>query len=635
MSTRLEKLMFTVGLINQISGPVNQIMADIDELTRHTTAGFLRIGFGMAGLAGAGRVLDGLLDPVKEMQEALGEVKSLSVIDETLSKLENAGLRYSIKYGESAAEFVSASYDIQSAIDGLAGDDLSIFTNASAVLAKGTKSDVATITNYMGTMYGIFQETANEMGKAQWVEQLAGQTASAVKMFKTTGAEMSSAFSVLGAEAQSNGVALGEQLSILGTLQATMSGSEAGTKYKAFLSGVGKAQDALGLSFTDSHGRLLPMVDVLGAIKGKFGEIDTVAEGDVLKKAFGTGEAVSLIKLLMKNTDGLADSINELNHVTGMDKAIQMANDMTHSWDRMGAGITAVKIKIGTALLPVLNPLMNLMADGTETLVRWSVMFPNITRVIGLATVAVLGIVAAISLLTILGGVILLMKAASIGAGIGAVALKALSMGFLTATWGALKFGAALLLNPITWIVLGIVSLVGSLVWLSSNWGTAMGWITEKWQWFKGIIENNAFLSFVFAPLMAAAGIVGFMIDNFDKIPQWFEHFKNWLSGLNLFSIIGDGVDWLVDKINLIPGIDIGGGESLSVTAKNERDAIRASVPSLQRQAINKVPKGGLLNQISNATNNNGGANTNNLTVHTTQKVDAFFLENQLAMATS
>ena len=410
MSTKLEKLMFSVALIDKVSGPVNKIMRDIDELTKHTTAGFLRVGLGMAGLAGAGRVLDGVLDPVKEMKEALGEVKSLGVIDETLSKLENAGLRYSIKYGESAAEFVSASYDIQSAIAGLSGDDLSTFTTASAVLAKGTKSDVATITNYMGTMYGIFQNTADEMGKARWVEQLAGQTASAVQMFKTTGAEMSSAFTTLGAEAQSSGVSLGEQLSILGTLQATMSGSEAGTKYKAFLGGVGKAQDALGMSFTDSHGKMLPMVEILGAIKGKFGDIDTVAKSDMLKKAFGTTEAVSLIKLLMQNTDGLGDSINKLNNVTGMDQAIQMAEDMTHSWDRLGAGVTALKIKIGSALLPVLNPLMDMMANGTETLVRWSVMFPNITRAIGFATLAVLGIVAAISGFTILGGVVLLMK---------------------------------------------------------------------------------------------------------------------------------------------------------------------------------------------------------------------------------
>ena len=37
---------------------------------------------------------------------------------------------------------------------------------------------------------------------------------------------------------------------------AFMSGSEAGTKYKAFLSGVGSAQKELGLKFTDKSGNM-------------------------------------------------------------------------------------------------------------------------------------------------------------------------------------------------------------------------------------------------------------------------------------------------------------------------------------------------------------------------------------------
>ncbi len=97
-------------------------------------------------------------------------------------------------------------------------------------MAKGTKSDASTATNYLGTMYGIYQDNANAVGKTQWVEQLAGQTATAVKMFKTNGNEMSGAFTSLGASAQSHGVDMAESMAVLGQLQATMSGSEAGTK---------------------------------------------------------------------------------------------------------------------------------------------------------------------------------------------------------------------------------------------------------------------------------------------------------------------------------------------------------------------------------------------------------------------
>lgn len=158
------------------------------------------------------------------------------------------------------------------------------------------------------------------MGKGTWVELVAGQTASAVQMFKTTGAEMSSAFTSVGANATSAGIAMSEQMAILGTLQATMSGSEAGTKYKAFLAGVAKAQDKLNLSFTDSQGQMLPMLDILDKLKGQYGDTLSVAEAADLKKAFGSEEAVSMIKLLMADTDGLASSIETLGNVQGMSK---------------------------------------------------------------------------------------------------------------------------------------------------------------------------------------------------------------------------------------------------------------------------------------------------------------------------
>ncbi|MBF4248875.1 phage tail tape measure protein, partial [Vibrio anguillarum] len=200
--------------------------------------------------------------------------------------------------------FVAASYDIQSAIAGLDGNELSQFTKASGVLAAATKADTGTITSYMGTMYGIFKNQAEEMGKGAWVEEVAGMTASAVQMFKTTGSEMSSAFTSVGANATSAGIAMSEQMAILGTLQATMSGSEAGTKYKSFLAGVGAAQQKLNLGFTDSQGKMLPMLDILDKLKGKLGDTLDVAESDELKKAFGSDEAVSLIKLLMADTQG-------------------------------------------------------------------------------------------------------------------------------------------------------------------------------------------------------------------------------------------------------------------------------------------------------------------------------------------
>ncbi|WP_245555338.1 phage tail tape measure protein [Hahella ganghwensis] len=668
----MEKLMFTVGLIDQASGTAGKIQHRIDQLTRTATSGFLQVGAGAAGLLATGAALESILSPAIAMDHALNEVKSLGVVERDLKTLEATALRFSIRYGEVADEVVRSSYDIQSAIAGLTGHELARFTEASGVLAKATKSNADTITDYMGTMYGIFQQTADRMGKAQWVDMLTGQTAHAVQMFKTTGAEMARAFANLGAEAQSHGVAMAEQMAILGTLQATMSGSEAGTKYRAFLAGVGKAQDELGLSFTDSAGRLLPMVEILDRIQGRFGDLDTVAKSDALKNAFGSQEAVGLIKLLIQNTDGLAGSLDRLGAVTGMDKAREMAQAMVDPWQQWAAGVTAVKISLGRALLPILQPVLMSLTEGADTITRWTQLFPNLTRVVAIGVLTITGLVAAVSAFALIAGVaklalagwqtlmlvgtgiikawqlalavargaLFLFQIASFLAAGGFAALSAGLAGVITATWA---FTAALLANPITWIVLGVVALIGALAALVIYWDevkvmavTALTYITDKWQWLRGVIEDNAFLRFAFAPLLAAVDLVDSLIKAFAKIPQWWDQFKTWFDQVNPFAGLGNGIDWVTEKLNKLPGLDFAPQDDIEITEKirQERDAITAAVPRLQTSQPGQVPSGGLLQHITQATTHqNQGVTVEKLEVNTTQPVNGFLLADELAMA--
>ncbi len=448
-ATWLEKLKFhiqvedfaskTIGKISKsLHGMHDDLNRKFQNFTQGMQAGMGRIQSGAMGLMASGAGLYGFLKPVYEMQDALGEVRSLGVAESELLRLKKVASDFSIAYGTSATDFVRSSYDIQSAIAGLNQGELAKFTQASNLLAKATKADASTVTAYMGTMYGIFSEQANAMGKAQWVEQLTGQTATAVKLFKTTGAEMSSAFTSLGANAQSAGVGLSEQIAILGSLQATMSGSEAGTKYKSFLAGIGKAQDELGLSFTDSQGRMLPMLDILDKLKGKFGSTLDVAESDALKKAFGSDEAVSLVKLLMNQTDGLRTSMQRLGDVRGMEQAERMAKSMTNPWERLGAVTTDLRRSFGELLLPTINTLLTKMNNGLATLKGWSEEYPNIARWVGYAAVGLLGFAAAVSL-------------GSMAMGVGQVALTGLkfALGFLTSKFliitgviGGVAYGA-------------------------------------------------------------------------------------------------------------------------------------------------------------------------------------------------
>ena len=552
-----QSLMFTVGMIDQITKPIAKISNSLNGLTNDYQAGTMKMASGVAGIAGAGFALQNALMPAIEMDRALGEVSSLGVRESALKQLTDTSYQFALKYGKSSTEFVKSSYDIQSAIAGLNDADLSAFTLSSNVLATATKSDAGTITNYMGTMYGIFKNQANEMGKGEWVEQLTGMTATAVQAFKTTGTEMSGAFTAIGAQATSAGISMNEQMAILGTLQATMSGSEAGTKYKSFLAGVGKAQDALNLTFTDSQGAMLPMVDILNQIKGKYGETIDVAEGDELKKAFGSAEAVATINLLMNDIDGLGKSINDLGDVTGMQQAEKMAMAMTDQTERLGQSWYVIRAAWGSAILPVFNDFVGLIADMGTSVVWFTEAFPNLTKWIGYAAVGVLGLVAAGGLFTLMMGLgKMAMVAWAVGGKVATAALWLFGLEAKKSTASMFGLNIVMAANPIGLIVLGIVAAiaaVGALIYYWDDLKATMG----EWGWIKAI--------------------VGVFTSVWSTVKSLFTSYLNW---------------W-IDKINMLPGVDI---ELISSGSNASTSSIDAIEP-----IRSKAEKGGITQQISNA----------------------------------
>lgn len=524
--------MMVIGLVDQVTKPLAGITNEINGAMSAAEKGMEQAAKGGAGLWATGVAIQNALMPAIEMDRKLGEVKSLGVTDEALKQLQQTALKFASDYGKSATEFVGASYDIQSAIAGLTGEELSQFTKASGVLAAATKADTATITSYMGTMYGIFKNQAEEMGKAAWVEDVAGMTASAVQMFKTTGMEMSSAFTSVGANATAAGIAMSEQMAILGTLQSTMSGSEAGTKYKAFLAGVGGAQDKLNLSFVDAQGKMLPMLDILEKLQGKFGDTLDVAESDELKKAFGSDEAVSLIKLLMADTQGLAASIDSLGQTKGMGKAEQMAAAMTDQSHRLEASWFAIRTAAFSMVLPAFNAVTGSIADGLMWLTSMTSEYPVLTEVLSYAAIGALSLGGVVASLSLVMGIAKMMAGGwAVTTAVLSGVFKVLRISTIAMTAATWLFNAALWANPITWIIAGIVALVAA---------------------------------------------VGAMI-------YWWDEIKASFADTTWFKIIAAAIDGVIEMLNMIPGINIEwrAGELPDVPVPETQPAIAKAVPVL------------------------------------------------------
>ncbi|MDW1958030.1 phage tail tape measure protein [Vibrio sp. 661] len=582
-----EALRFQVGLIDQISKPLGNIQRNLNDVTNTYRQGTHTMMAGAAGMVGAGFALQQALMPAIEMDRALGEVKSLGVADDQLKTLTQTAMKFSVEYGKSATEFVAASYDIKSAMGDMTGDELAGVTRSSAILAAATKADTATITNYMGTMYSVFKDQADRIGKDNWAEQVAGMTAKSVERFKTTGQGMSDAFKGVGALGKTHGVAIQEQMAVLGLLQGSMTGSEAGTRYKAFMNGVVKAQDKLGMSFTDSNGKMLPMFDILSKLRNQFGDLDSL-EIDQIKQAFGSDEAVLLITDLIGKTNELQSSVKDLNDASNLNTAINMAGAMTDQWERLEQGVFAVRTAFGAALLPSLLPVISSLADGAIEIIEWTEMFPNLTKYIGFAAMAILGAAAAGGAFTLMMGVgkqvmatyMLTMKMFT---GVNFLLTK----GMAALRVAMLAVNIAMMANPIGFIagaVVAAIAAVGALIFywddLKASFGDTTwfqvleGAITLITLPFRAMFEFiKAGWQWVMSGFTDTSGFA-FIGDMANSIKDVFSGVFNWIS--QSLAGIWDSVKGLIDWI---PGL---GGDDEVTQVKSK--SVQSATPRAQIQ---------------------------------------------------
>ncbi len=565
MADTSSRLSFILSLTDKITAPLGKVRASITDLADQGQQSIVKMGAGFAGLVGAGMAITESLEPALEVNRALGDVRALGVAEDALSSLNSKALEFSVNYGASAAEFVASSRAIEGAIKGLVGDQLASITNASGLLAKVTKADGETTGNYLGTMYNLFKTQADKMGKVQWIDRLTGQTAEAVKLFRTDGAQLKDAFKEVGAIATTAGISVAEQMAVIGSLSSTMEGGDAGGRYKAFFENLGAAAEKTGLKFTDATGNALPMLQILDKLQAKYGDLTSAAAGTKLTEAFG-GEGAQVIGALAKDTDRLRHGISELGKVRGLENAERMAKAMVDPWQQFGAAVQALRIAFGQSLIPRLTPLMDRLVGIAKMLTRWTQLFPNITRAVGITVLAVIGLVAAMSALTLVVGI---GKLAWLGlatvwnvltwTGLRSIAMfvvhtavfaaQVVAMTAFYTVLGVARAGmllfqgavwllnAAMLANPVLLIVAGIVAL-----------GVAVTAAIVYWDQWTSALMNTAAFQWIAGQLQALSG--------------WFGTIGGWTGMASaawdgIVRIFKDAISSLVEMLNKIPGVQI------------------------------------------------------------------------------
>ena len=112
----------------------------------------------------------------------------------------------------------------------------------------------------------------------------------------------------------------------------------------------------------------------------------------------------------------------------------------------------------------------------------------------------------------------------------------------IAATWA---WTAALLANPVTWIILGIGLLVAALVWLFMNWDAVTKWVTAAWN-----------------------GAVKWLSDSFKNLGKWWgDMWNGMLTGLGNFW--KDISNWFSNLPKMIADFFAGAGKWLWDAGRN------------------------------------------------------------------
>jgi hypothetical protein len=170
------------------------------------------------------------------------------------------------------------------------------------------------------------------------------------------------------------------------------------------------------------------------------------------------------------------------------------------------------------------------------------------------------------------------------------IAQIASSVATVIATAVTWAYNAALLANPLTWIVLAVVALIAVVILLWKNWASVTGWLTGAWQaikgaavavfgWLAGFFRQWGLV--ILAVILGPIGLIGLAIyKNWDRIRGFLGSaweairgaavgaftglvgfFRTW--GLTILAVITGPVGWIalaiVKNWDRIKGVLTGG----------------------------------------------------------------------------
>jgi len=424
------------------------------------------------------------------VEDVMGELSNVAGMSaEKMADVSDAFFKYSKNHNANQIEYIQTATKM--AKSGLQGAEGIAVTNTAMMLAQATMSDAASSASLLANMYNAVGDktkpAADEMNR---LADVLARTREVTKInnMAELGQVMQKSLPTLvqyGLNVEQVGAAIGVMA------QKGLRVEEAGESIKGIAQSMQNAGAALGFRIARDDRGNMDFAATLENIRARFGNLQDQPPQlrERLKTAFGEG--YKGLSLLLDGSAEYNQTLAKLNNSVGTTARLEKENAASFAEKRknMLSGFSALSASIGKTFLPaatmavdVIGRFMFALADiyNNSATIRW---------VVGLAG----GVLGAIAAFTALSGVMNIVSGASLlvvgqGGKLLSLILK-LAPAFIGATVQAVSFAAALLANPVTWIVAGIVGLGVALIAVAKKWD----FIKEKAsQFFEYVLEKAA-----------------------------------------------------------------------------------------------------------------------------------------------
>lgn len=316
---------------------------------------------------------------------------------------------------------------------------------------------------------------------------------------------------------------------------AGIKGGEAGTGLRNMMlnlsapsTAAAKAIDSLGISVYDNAGKMLPIMDIMKQFEAQLATVDEQTKNGALEAIFGKRNINQFLTLMKAGTGEIEGYLSTLENAGGTAKTVSdvMKTSLKSQVTLLKSAIEGIQLNIGKTiaenggsegLQKIIQLVNNIKMDSVRNAIigLMNVLagvistFIALGKVIYALRVPLLAVIGAIALYktTIMGTVIamkawnaiqVIIKAAQIAwiaitqgtaaaHGILTAALTAETAATGTATAAQTGFNLAMLANPITWVVLGIMALIAVIVALAMNWDKVTAALQTAWQWIQNV----------------------------------------------------------------------------------------------------------------------------------------------------